>query len=135
MSEQQQPPLLTHKYLCEVRELVNGKMIRPYKMCCHWRRLVLRQAHRSAWHWLGSLLWLLPRPYLRNLPIPYPSVVTPQDYWRQRRAPEGNTQLIGSQTLLELTQLRIRMGQTLAFLEDEEMIRALAMTRRVPGAM
>ena len=41
-----------------------------------WRRMMLRLIDRTRWHVHGMLLWLLQRPYLRYLPVPYPSVTT-----------------------------------------------------------
>ena len=41
-----------------------------------WRRFVLRMHQRALWAAQVVFLWLLQRPYLRFLPLPYPSTST-----------------------------------------------------------
>ena len=41
-----------------------------------WRRMVMWLKERAMWAAKGVLLWLLQRPYLRWLPLPYPATAS-----------------------------------------------------------
>eukprot|EP00974_Lingulodinium_polyedra_P041966 4028622-Lingulodinium_polyedra.AAC.1 len=45
-----------------------------------WGRFVGRFLIRAVWHWRGLLLWLVRRPRLRCLPLPYPAVRSRKEY-------------------------------------------------------
>lgn len=48
-----------------------------------WRRFALRLRERFTRAVKGVLLWALPSPYLRYLPLPYPSTGAPDCWLRQ----------------------------------------------------
>ena len=93
--------------------------------------MVQRLFVRLAWHAHGLLLWLLPRPYLRYLPIPYQSVENLVQWQSQcqtmatagcfpkrhlTRAKQLNAFTMSN--LAELKAFGNRMGLRFAFLED-----------------
>ena len=127
------PEGLTHKQLLQWEfQDEKGILRRPYAAAMRWRRFLLRKLQRSAWHFGGLLLWLLQRPQLRPYPIPYPSVTNCDEYQRQLSA---TAPCPPEEILLDLIQLRNKLGLGQAFLEQEEVLRAIAITKRSPGAL
>ena len=61
---------------------MNQPEVEP-KFVGKWRRFMLRVQERAQWHAHGILLWLLRRPALRCLPLPYPAVGTMKDWDNQ----------------------------------------------------
>ena len=101
------------------------------KVEAKWARLLGRIAVRAAWHIQGLLLWLLQRPALRWVPLPYPSV----DNVEQWKSQADNMVMNGSlskrhlvrarqvgafnaQNLMDATHLRNRLGFEMSFMED-----------------
>ncbi|CAE7641422.1 RE2 [Symbiodinium sp. CCMP2456] len=94
-----------------------------------WGRMLQRLRARAQWHIGGVLLWLLQRPSLRYVPLPFPSVSTVAA-WKlqaenmvQRRALaprhyDRALPLLTASRLVEASWLRDRLGLRLAFLED-----------------
>lgn len=96
-----------------------------------WGRFVSRLQARALWHIRGVLLWLLQRPGLRYVPMPYPSVASPSQWKLQAEGMVKNKCLplrhhhmalgLEHYTMKNLADgifLRNRMGLSLAFLED-----------------
>ena len=88
-------------------------------MHVRWCRVVLRLACRARWHWEGILLWLIRRPEIRGLPIPWPSVDSIEAYEKQTAIG------IPATTLAKLIELRTKLGFKEAFLENEKVTQAL----------
>lgn len=96
-----------------------------------WTRMCLRLFARARWHVQGLLLWLLQRPSLRYVPLPYPSTTT-VDQWKEQcwemvkskgasqrhvaRAHQAGA--FNAKNLNDATWLRNRLGLRSAFLED-----------------
>ena len=96
-----------------------------------WTRMVQRLFVRLAWHVHGMLLWLLQRPYLRYLPVPYPSVsnltqwqsqclamVEAKCFSKRHLTRARQLQAFNMANLSEMKAFGSRMGLKLAFLED-----------------
>lgn len=96
-----------------------------------WRRFILRGRARALWHVHGILLWLLRRPSLRCLPLPYPAVGTVRDWDRQmsqmleagalsKRCVQKirDQKLMTAEALRDCSWLRDRLGVRVAFMED-----------------
>lgn len=116
-----------------------------------WARMWLRLTSRAAWHVHGMLLWLLQRPQLRFLPVPYPSVITIDQWLLQSEQMGSNPHLqhrswprrwtqkareSGSFTManmIELNGFRSRQGLKQTFLEDPLLMGMMA-ARQVKGA-
>lgn len=94
-------------------------------------RMVGRLFMRSAWHIRGLLLWLLQRPSLRWVPMPYPAISTVKQWEEQAESMVNNRSLArrhwvrarqaGAFTMQNLRDgifLRNRLGYALAFMED-----------------
>lgn len=104
-----------------------------------WRRVVLRMAARASWHIRGLLLWLLQRPGLRWVPLPYPAIGNVQQWRAQAESMCASKVLpkrhyvralqhgmFTAQNLADAVFLRNRMGFELAFLEDPLLMGMLA---------
>lgn len=104
-----------------------------------WGRLLRRLVLRAAWHIQGLLLWLLQRPALRWVPLPYPAVGDLTAWQDQAETMVANRCLprrhvtrarqvgaFNAQNLVDATHLRNRMGFQLAFLEDPMLMGMLA---------
>ena len=90
-------------------------------------RLFLRRIARAKWHIKGVLLWLLQRPYLRFLPLPYPSVSLVTSWTLQAESMVSRGILprrffekcsFTAANLSEATWLWNRLGLQMSFLED-----------------
>ena len=83
--------------------------------------MVQRIFVRSGWHIQSLLLWLLQRPSLRWVPIPYPATSTkPKAWWATARRHWIRAQQVCGFTMQNLREgisLRNRMGFKLAFLD------------------
>ncbi|CAE7790137.1 Mfsd6 [Symbiodinium sp. CCMP2592] len=102
------------------------------KVIQRYRRLCLRVLGRNMWHFGGLLLWLLQRPSLRYVPLPYGSVRSPVQWKEQAEAmvkngawPRRHFRRAVMENLFENLELlkdgaylRDRLGIRLAFLED-----------------
>ena len=101
------------------------------KSVSKWRRFMLRANERALWHVHGILLWLLRRPFLRCLPLPYPAVGTVKDWDKQmsqmleagaisKRCAQKikADKLMTSEALRDCCWLRDRLGLRVAFMED-----------------
>ena len=89
-----------------------------------WRRMFLRMVGRTVWHWQGLLWWLVRHPELKRLPFPWPSVETTEGHQNQ---PGGRQ--VSAQTLALLIEFRNKMGFQAAFLENDLVNQALAISR------
>ena len=85
-------------------------------VCKRWGRMVSRLAVRLQWHWQGIMLWLVQRPHLRVWALPLPGVETPVQYLQQT----GWTVAPTMKLLLELVEMRNKLGIKTAFLENTE---------------
>ena len=94
-----------------------------------WSRFLQRLRARAQWHIGGVLLWLLQRPSLRYVPLPFPSVSTVAAWKLQaenmvqrgtlaRRHHERALPSLTASRLVEASWLRDRLGLRLSFLED-----------------
>ncbi|CAE7888862.1 unnamed protein product [Symbiodinium sp. KB8] len=86
-----------------------------------WRRFALRLIGRREWHYEGLRLWLVKRPSLRWLPVPYPAVSTVGEAMMNggilpRRW--GDRMFFAPASLVSLTWFRSRAGLEFCFLED-----------------
>ena len=96
-----------------------------------WRRMIIRLRERAIWAAKGLCLWLLQRPYLRFLPVPYPS--TPSiDKWKHQAREQVTAGTLPRryldfanrngrftmQNMGECIHLRSRLGLMTAFCED-----------------
>ncbi|CAK9100240.1 unnamed protein product [Durusdinium trenchii] len=104
-----------------------------------WTRMVARLAARQAWHLWGVFLWLVRRPSMRFVPLPYPSVSTVKQWRLQGKTQEENgivpkgtfqkAELWQAWTVSNMSDciwLRNRMGIRYAFLEDPILMGMLA---------
>lgn len=96
-----------------------------------WCRFVLRMHQRALWAAQGVFLWLLQRPYLRYLPLPYPSTSTVEK-WLSQAEQQVSQKTLSSKhldfawknwrynmaNLGECIHLRGRLGLRTAFCED-----------------
>ena len=96
-----------------------------------WGRMVLRLAVRLQWHWRGILLWLVQRPHLRVWPLPLPGVETPDQHLQQTGSAVAPTRKL----LLELVELRNKLGIQTAFMENTELLQAILLARSRAGVM
>lgn len=104
-----------------------------------WRRMVVRLRVRLLWHVQGIALWLCRRPWLRYLPLPYPSIslgrqwqlqaqqmvtngALPQKHFQKALHAEAFT----ASNLKDCMWLRDRLGWKLAFTEDPMLLGMLA---------
>lgn len=98
-----------------------------------------RLAARQAWHLWGVFLWLVRRPSMRFVPLPYPSVSTVKQWRLQGKTQEENgivpkgtfqkAELWQAWTVSNMSDciwLRNRMGIRYAFLEDPILMGMLA---------
>ncbi|CAK8990108.1 unnamed protein product [Durusdinium trenchii] len=96
-----------------------------------WKRMYLRMGERFRWAAKGLLLWLLQRPYLRYLPLPYPSTTTTAAWLAQvrKQVSDGTIpprylknclekNLFTMSNLAECRHLRNRVGLRTSFIED-----------------
>ncbi|CAK9054047.1 Teneurin-3, partial [Durusdinium trenchii] len=96
-----------------------------------WKRMFLRMGERFRWAAKGLLLWLLQRPYLRYLPLPYPSTTTTAAWLAQvcKQVSDGTIpprylknclekNLFTMSNLAECRHLRNRVGLRTSFIED-----------------
>ena len=99
-------------------------------------RCLLRLWAKARWHWYGVLLWLVQRPFLRGLPLPYPGLTTCAQYVeRQLRSRHVGVQAwISEACFKDLVTLRGRMGTKLAFLGCAAMEAAMQIAVRPSGA-
>ena len=51
-----------------------------------FRRMCLRLLERNVWHFAGLLLWLLQRPLLRYVPLPYSNTRSLEEWKEQAEA-------------------------------------------------
>ena len=107
---------------------------------------MLRSQERSVWAAKGLLLWLLLRkPWLRFLPLPYPSTTTLQQWKEQalRQAMDGVipkqhlkkaelAQTFNMQSLGDCSHLRDRLGLAVSFMEDPK-VEGMLCGRAVKG--
>jgi len=100
-----------------------------------WLRFFLRLRVRNEWHWRGLWLCLLRRPHLRSLPPPHPGTETVAKYLRQPRVPKTAAKWVDAQVLVDLVDLRNKMGMEFSFLEDDVVLRALEIARSRSGIM
>ena len=111
-----------------------------------WSRMLMRLQRRALWHAHGVLLWLLRRPFLRFLPVPYPSV-TRVDQWilqaeqmvashvwpKRWIAKSKSAGGFVMNNLSELAGFRSRLGMKLSFLEDP-LLQGMLAARHLKGA-
>ena len=96
-----------------------------------WRRMIIRLRERAIWAAKGLCLWLLQRPYLRFLPLPYPSTPSIEKWKHQAREQVTAGTLprryldfanrngrFTMQNMGECIHLRSRLGLMTAFCED-----------------
>lgn len=96
-----------------------------------WCRMVERLAARLHWHLWGVLLWLVRRPSMRYVPLPYPSISSIKQWKLQAQTmedagilPKGSilkaelNQHFNATAMADCIWLRNRMGLRYAFLED-----------------
>ena len=100
-----------------------------------WRRVFTRIAARTVWHWQGLLHWLLPRAHLRGWATPWPGTETVFQYHRQSDRLRGMNAHISAATLLELVELRNKMGFETAFLGNDKVLEAIRIARSSAGVM
>eukprot|EP00439_Symbiodinium_sp_Y106_P055911 s2181_g7.t2 len=97
-----------------------------------FRRMCLRLLERNVWHFAGLLLWLLQRPLLRYVPLPYSNTRSLEEWKEQAEAMvkqgawprrhyrtalmQGKFEDVG--LMKDAGYLRDRLGIKLAFLED-----------------
>ena len=92
---------------------------------------MLRSQERSLWAAKGLLLWLHRKPWLRYLPLPFPSTTTLQQWKEQalKQAMDGIfpkqhfkkaelAQSFNMQNLGDCSHLRDRLGLATSFMED-----------------
>ncbi|CAE7206232.1 unnamed protein product [Symbiodinium natans] len=94
--------------------------------------MCLRLLERNVWHFAGLLLWLLQRPLLRYVPLPYSNIRSPSAWKEQAEAmvrsgalPRRHFRAAALENkfedlglLKDAGYLRDRMGVNLAFVED-----------------
>ena len=120
-------------------------MPKPLRAVQAFRRFVLRLIERSLWHVRGVLLWLLRRPQLRFVPLPYPNVLTVEQWklqaesmTRSRALPKRHVEkalgngAFNNGNLRDAAWLRKRLGLRQSFLEDPMVVGMLAAQTR-PG--
>lgn len=108
---------------------------------------MLRLIDRARWHVHGMLLWLLQRPYLRYLPVPYPSVTTLEQWklqcgqmvasrsWSSAWIKKGHAaKQFTVSNLAELAGFRSRQGLHWTFLEDP-LLQGMMAARQTKGAV
>ena len=100
-----------------------------------WRRVFTRMAARSLWHWQGLLHWLLPRAHLRGWATPWPGTETVFQYHRQSIRLQSMAYHVSASVLLELVELRNKMGFELAFLGNDKVAEAVRIARISSGVM
>ena len=100
-----------------------------------WRRVFTRIAARSVWHWQGLLHWLLPRAHLRGWATPWPGTETVFQYHRQSLRLQSMAYHVSAAVLLELVELRNKMGFELAFLGNDKVTEAVRIARISSGVM
>lgn len=96
-----------------------------------WSRMWSRMRRRAEWHIQGVMLWLLQRPWLRFVPMPYPSISNVPQWKLQAESMVSNKCLplahyrkaisadrFNAGNLNAAAWLRNRLGTKLAFLED-----------------
>ena len=96
-----------------------------------WRRMTLRLRERFQWAAKGVVLWLVQRPSLRWLPLPYPSVATPEAWLEQaQKQVKDKVQSFrhvdkawrqwkfNLKNLGDCAYLRQRLGLRVSFIED-----------------
>jgi len=99
-----------------------------------WQRLFQRLLLRAQWHWQGLLLWLLQRPQLRGWVMPWPGTETVSEYMAQPGARRAVRKL-SAEHLLELVDLRNRMGMVFSFMENDSVLQAIRIARQRSGVM
>ena len=102
------------------------------RVIARFRRMCLRLLERNVWHFAGLLLWLLQRPLLRYVPLPYSNTRSPSAWKEQAeamvrsgglsrrhfRAAALQNKFEDLGLLKDAGYLRDRLGIRLAFLED-----------------
>ena len=101
------------------------------KQVGRWRRFVMRLKERALWAARGVLLWVLQKPFLRWLPLPYPATASVEKWITQCKSqvqgkafPARHFQKALAQNLFtmanlgECVHLRNRLGLQTAFCED-----------------
>ena len=94
--------------------------------------------YRNMWHWRGGLLWLVQRPHIRRFAVPLPGVTTVAQYMQQPgsqpRLRNGHSKVhVTPAVLLDLVELRNKMGFKTAFLEDPKMLAEIMALRAKKG--
>ena len=118
----------------------------PGQIVLRWRRFMARLVSRLDWHIRGVLLWLLQRPTLRWVPLPYPSVGSIPQWREQAKAMVQNHTMArrhlrralqaGAFTMRNLQDgvfLRNRLGLEFSFLEDNVMVMGMKAARSAKG--
>ena len=118
---------------------------REDRVVARFRRLYLRKQLAEAWHFFGLQLWLQQRPALRYQPVPYLNVESVTDLMENGRKqanmgyyPNAYLSRMGrqsSQLVLEGIELRRRMGNDLAFVENPVMLEMLNASKSRAGVM
>ncbi|CAE7263203.1 unnamed protein product [Symbiodinium microadriaticum] len=112
--------------------MLQGPGRREERVCHRLRRMCLRLLERNVWHFVGVLLWLLQRPSLRYVPLPYSNTRSVEEWKEQAEAmvkggalPRRHFRLavMGRKfedvgLLKDAGYLRDRLGIKLAFMED-----------------
>lgn len=126
-------------------ESVTSVSFKP-RVVQRWRRFTARLGTRFDWHIRGILLWLLQRPMLRWVPLPYPSVGSVKMWIEQSESMGKNGTLpkrhyrravdrghFTIQNLQDGVFLRNRLGLEMAFLEDQIMCMGMKAARSAKG--
>lgn len=112
--------------------MLQGPSRKEERVCHRLRRMCLRLLERNVWHFVGVLLWLLQRPSLRYVPLPYSNTRSVEEWKEQAEAmvrggalPRRHFRLavMGRKfedvgLLKDAGYLRDRLGIKLAFMED-----------------
>ena len=134
-----QPPRLLRLHPHPVEHTLPGFSMESGKSATAWTRLMVRLRARLLWHANGIALWLCRRPWLRYLPLPYPSIslvrqwqlqaqqmvengAPPRRHYERALRAEAFTAI----HLGECMWLRDRLGWKISFLEDPMLLGMLA---------